>query len=330
MPTATRSTEVATPMDGEAAKDSSPAEMGAPKSDEEGLSCLELAIVGLLGGFPPLTMEIYIPSLPSLQESLRTSPALVLLTLSVYQACFSFLQIVLGPVSDVYGRRTIMLGGLIIYIVASMTAMLSTTIELLIAPRSLQAIGSASAAILSVAILRDRLSMGKREEVTAKLAVVRSSAPLLAPVLGSFLEVTCPLAPRACALTHQIDSTACPTPVHLAQSHTPGPLDPPLPHLTLSYPTPLQSIVCRPTHPNPSQPNATRPHAYPTKPRANPTQPHATQRHPTQPNQHPTPTRPPLPRLTPPSRLLQYPSSPLDPVPPYPRWRLDGDLASVR
>lgn len=134
-------------------------------------------------------MEIYIPSLPSMQEALHTSPVLVLLTLSVYQACFSLLQIVLGPISDVYGRRPVLLVGLVIYICASVAATLSMTIEFLIPPRALQAIGSASAAMLSVAILRDRLEMKKREEVSSKIAMVRSTAPLLAPVVGSFLEV---------------------------------------------------------------------------------------------------------------------------------------------
>ena len=162
---------------------------GAPHNRAT-LSGLELAVVALLGGLPPFTMEIYIPSLPSLQTQLHTTPRLVMLTLSVYQACFSGLQVILGPISDVYGRRPVLLGALTFYVGASGAAMFAPTIEILIVLRSLQAVGSASAAILSIATLRDRLDMKERQRVTSKLAMVRSTAPLLAPVVGSLLEVS--------------------------------------------------------------------------------------------------------------------------------------------
>ena len=87
---------------------------------------------------PPLTMEIYIPSLPSLQESLSTTPALVLMTLSVYQGTFSALQLIVGPLSDVYGRRVILLSTLAIYILVSTMAALSPTIYFLLPTRAAQ------------------------------------------------------------------------------------------------------------------------------------------------------------------------------------------------
>ena len=151
-------------------------------------SCAALAILCALSAFPPLTMEIYIPSLPNLQAEMQASTTTTLATISVYTAGFSIMQVLLGPVSDVLGRRSMLLGGLLTYVLSCVAAAAAPSIELLLVPRITQSVGSACAAILSMAMLRDLLSAERREEVTVYFSMVRAIAPLCAPVIGSFLE----------------------------------------------------------------------------------------------------------------------------------------------
>lgn len=144
----------------------------APKELPFGVT--RLLVLGLLGALPPFTMEIYIPSLPSMQKELSASPGAVLLTISVYSASFATCQLLLGPFSDVYGRRKVLLFGMAIYVLASLVVSLVSTVPMMLFPRVLQAVGSSSGAILSIAFLRDSLTLSQREVVTSKLAIVRS------------------------------------------------------------------------------------------------------------------------------------------------------------
>ena len=151
------------------------------------VSCAALFLIGALTSFPPLTMEIYIPSLPTIEEELHTSSAHVLSTISVYTISFGVTQLVLGPLSDVYGRRGILLVAMAFYTASSAACTLAPSVEVMYAPRIVQGAASAGAIILGQAILRDLLPVERRESVTSKIAVVRAMSPMLAPVLGSFI-----------------------------------------------------------------------------------------------------------------------------------------------
>ena len=156
---------------------------------EPTVRCSALIVICLLTSMPPLTMEIYIPSLPVLEEDLHTTTTLVLLTITVYTA-FSLMQLVVGARPDAYGRRKLLLISLGLYVASCIVNALSPTIELMLAPRVIQGSTSGAALIIGQAMLRDLLSIKKRENVTKWMAVVRSSSPMLAPVLGSLLAAT--------------------------------------------------------------------------------------------------------------------------------------------
>ena len=158
-----------------------------PASQPTGMSCAALFLIGALTSFPPLTMEIYIPSLPTIEEELHTSSAHVLSTISVYTVSFGATQLVLGPLSDVYGRRGILLVAMALYTASSAACTLASSVEMMYAPRVVQGAASAGAIILGQAVLRDVLPVERREGVTSKIAVVRATSPLLAPVLGSVI-----------------------------------------------------------------------------------------------------------------------------------------------
>lgn len=161
----------------------------ASPAHSDRISCAAFLVLGFLGAMPPLTMQIFIPSLPSLQTSLHTSPVLVLLTVSVYQATFAVMQLIIGPLSDVFGRRILLLTSMASYVAFSAVAAISPNVYFLLPVRAGQAVGVSGALVLSSTILRDRFSVSARERIIANLAPMRSLAPLFAPILGSFLEV---------------------------------------------------------------------------------------------------------------------------------------------
>ena len=144
----------------------------------------------LISAFPPLTMEIYLPSLPQLQRYFGTSADMVLLTISVYTAAFCLMQLLIGPLSDVHGRRRILLGSLVCYVLSSAAAAAATSVYALLPPRVVQGCASASCIILAQAILRDLLELPHREAVMVKLGMCKSGSALLAPVIGSVLQGT--------------------------------------------------------------------------------------------------------------------------------------------
>src|SRR5512140_1778393 len=103
----------------------------------------------------PLATDFYLASLPGLTQSFATSIATVQLTLSVFILTFGTMQLVIGPLSDRIGRQPVILGGLALYLLATVGCALAPSIELLIAARLLQAIGCCAAVVVARAIVSD-------------------------------------------------------------------------------------------------------------------------------------------------------------------------------
>lgn len=141
-----------------------------------------------VASFGTLALNIFIPSMPSLVDSLNTTPAMVQLTLSLYLLSLAFAQLVVGLISDKYGRRPILLLGLSIFILASIASSLATNIETLIIARIFQALGGCSGIVLTRAIVRDVHSKDKAISLLGYITMVVSIAPMLAPVIGGYLD----------------------------------------------------------------------------------------------------------------------------------------------
>jgi DHA1 family bicyclomycin/chloramphenicol resistance-like MFS transporter len=147
-----------------------------------------LLIIGFLM-LQPLSTDLYLASLPSLATVFDTPAATVQLTLSMFVIGFGGAQLVIGPLSDRYGRRPVLLAGLALYVVASLLCALAPGIGLLIAARFLQALGCCSAIIIARAIVRDAYAPDDSARVIARASTWLSLAPLLGPILGSYLQV---------------------------------------------------------------------------------------------------------------------------------------------
>ena len=145
-------------------------------------------MLGALIAVAPLAMDIYLASMPSMTRALATSPERVQLTLSVYMYGWGAAQLLAGPLSDRFGRRPALLGGLAVFVVASVACALSTTVTMLIAARAVQAVSMAVIAVVPRAVVRDMHAGDRAAYMLSLMGMVVGIAPIVAPILGSHLH----------------------------------------------------------------------------------------------------------------------------------------------
>ncbi|BBB65367.1 Bcr/CflA family drug resistance efflux transporter [Undibacterium sp. YM2] len=154
----------------------------------------------------PLSTDLYLASLPSLAAVFDVPASTVQLTLSIFVAGFGGAQLVIGPLSDRFGRRPVVIVGLSLYLLASLLCGASQSMGMLIIARFLQALGCCSAVIIARAIVRDAYDPQDSIKVISKASSWVSAAPLLGPILGSFLQVN--LGWRAAFFVHALLAAA--------------------------------------------------------------------------------------------------------------------------
>jgi DHA1 family bicyclomycin/chloramphenicol resistance-like MFS transporter len=137
----------------------------------------------------PISTDLYLPSLPTIGADFGSDNAAVQLTLSVFLAGFAFSQLVYGPLSDRYGRRPMILGGLVVYLLASLACAYAPNIEALIAARFLQAVGACVGPVLGRAAVRDIYGRERAASMLSYMGMVMALAPAFGPILGGFVEV---------------------------------------------------------------------------------------------------------------------------------------------
>lgn len=137
----------------------------------------------------PLSTDLYLASLPHLGKDFNASPALVQQTLSFFVIGFGVAQLISGPLSDRFGRRPVLLNGLVIYGLSSLACALSPNLDWLIAARFVQAVGCCTAAVVARALIRDVFTPAEGAKMLTKASSLLALAPLIGPVLGSYLQV---------------------------------------------------------------------------------------------------------------------------------------------
>lgn len=144
-------------------------------------------VLGALVALGPLTIDTYLPALPTLADELGASEPQVQFTLTGIMLGLGLGQLVLGPVSDAVGRRRVMLGGIAAHGMMSVLAALAPTIELLTAVRIGQGVSGAAVAVTAMAVVRDLFTGRRAAGLLSHLTLVIGVAPILAPSLGGFL-----------------------------------------------------------------------------------------------------------------------------------------------
>lgn len=148
-----------------------------------------LSLLTMLTALGPISTDLYLPALPTIEEAFRTNVATVQLTLTVYLIGFAFFQLLFGPVSDRFGRRPVLLGGTAIYCVASIGCMVAPRIDVLIGFRFLQAVGASAGVVLCRAIVRDLFEREQAARVLSYMGTAMALAPALGPIVGGYLTV---------------------------------------------------------------------------------------------------------------------------------------------
>ncbi|QIQ22472.1 Bcr/CflA family multidrug efflux MFS transporter [Zophobihabitans entericus] len=136
----------------------------------------------------PLSIDMYLPSMPTIASDYAVSDGMVQLTISYYLLGFAVGQLIYGPLSDSFGRKSIILIGLIVFAFAAAVCALSQSIEQLIMARFFHGLAAASTAVVINALMRDIFK--HRDEFSRMMSfvmLISNVAPLLAPILGGII-----------------------------------------------------------------------------------------------------------------------------------------------
>lgn len=143
-----------------------------------------LLLLGSVAALGPLSSDSYLPAFPTMRADFGTSNAMIQATLTAMLVGAALGPLVMGPLSDLVGRRRPFIGSLLVFALVSWAQAFAPTIEILIALRLLQGFAGMSASILSQAVLRDMTPDGDLMRSLSRMRLVSLSAPILAPSLG--------------------------------------------------------------------------------------------------------------------------------------------------
>jgi MFS transporter, DHA1 family, multidrug resistance protein len=141
----------------------------------------------LLAGLSALTMNIFLPSLPGMATWYGVPYALMQLSVSLYLLLSAVLQIIIGPISDRYGRRRVVLGALVLFLLATVGTLLAPNASVFLFFRMAQAV-IAAGMVLSRAIVRDMVSDAEAASMIGYVTMGMSLVPMIGPVVGGMLD----------------------------------------------------------------------------------------------------------------------------------------------
>ncbi|WP_371362821.1 Bicyclomycin resistance protein [Sporomusa rhizae] len=141
--------------------------------------------ISLMGMFIPLSIDMYLPAMPSMAQYFHTTAAMINLTLIAFFIFFAVGIIVFGPLSDKYGRKSILVMGLILYISGSIACALALTVNQLILFRIMQGLGAGNITAVATALVKDCFAGKIKSKVLAAVQVMGVLAPMMAPLAGA-------------------------------------------------------------------------------------------------------------------------------------------------
>jgi DHA1 family bicyclomycin/chloramphenicol resistance-like MFS transporter len=158
-----------------------------PASNTEGTPWGTVVLLGSLTALGPISIDLYLPSLPAIGADLYASPSQTQATVAAFLAGMGVGQLIYGPASDRLGRKPPILFGIAVYLAATVACGLATTPTMLIAGRFVQALGVSAGSVISRAMVRDRFGHTETARVLSLLLLIMGVAPILAPLGGGLL-----------------------------------------------------------------------------------------------------------------------------------------------
>jgi DHA1 family bicyclomycin/chloramphenicol resistance-like MFS transporter len=158
-----------------------------PESKDQTITA-HVAVICAFAAMGTLATNIFLPSLPTIAADLHVSSALVTSTISTFLAVFALGQLIVGPLSDRFGRRIPILAGLCIFVLGTVWCAFAGDLSNLLVGRSIQASGACTATVLSRAIARDLFDGQALAKVMALTTIATAAAPGFSPLVGSTLD----------------------------------------------------------------------------------------------------------------------------------------------
>ena len=143
-----------------------------------------LAVLGMLG---PFSIDTYIPAFSAIAQSLQATPVQMQQTLSAYLFGFAFMNLFHGALSDSFGRRPVILWGLVLFTLASLGCALSQSVGQLIFFRALQGLSCGAGVVVSRAVVRDMFRPSEAQKVMSQITIFFGVAPAVAPIIGGVI-----------------------------------------------------------------------------------------------------------------------------------------------
>ncbi|MCG7376641.1 multidrug effflux MFS transporter [Paenibacillus sp. ACRSA] len=144
-------------------------------------------ILGTLSAFGPLSLDMYLPALPTLAADFESSTSYAQLSLTACMVGLALGQLLAGPLSDVRGRRTPLIAGLLLYTIASILCLVSPTMGSFVVLRFIQGVAGAAGIVISRAVVRDVYDGPELTRFFSLLMLINGVAPIAAPIIGGLL-----------------------------------------------------------------------------------------------------------------------------------------------
>lgn len=151
-----------------------------------------LALLAGLVALGPLSIDMYLPAMPAMMQAFGTNISTIQLTISAYLAGFSLFHLLCGPLADRFGRKPVLLGGTVLFVVACIGCSLATTVEELLLWRFTQGIGACVGPTLARTIVRDIFGATRAARALSLIAMLMALAPAVAPTLGGAMLIVLP------------------------------------------------------------------------------------------------------------------------------------------
>jgi DHA1 family bicyclomycin/chloramphenicol resistance-like MFS transporter len=148
-----------------------------------------IALLVAVSAVSPLGINMYLPSMPGMARALGVDFTTIQLTLSLYLAAMALGQLIIGPLSDRFGRRPVLLTGMAAFVAGSLICLLAQNVSVLILGRVVQAIGGCSGITLSRAIVRDLYGRNQVASMIGYVTMGMAVAPMIAPTIGGVLDL---------------------------------------------------------------------------------------------------------------------------------------------
>ena len=146
-----------------------------------------IAFIALLSMTPPLATDLYMPSLPEMTAYYQTTSSVTSYTMTIFFIFMAIGILILGPMSDKYGRKPILLGSILVALTFSIICAISPSIWLLIAARAIQAFGAGGMVAIATALIRDSFEGKEMSNVLSITQAIVLLAPMIAPIMGAVI-----------------------------------------------------------------------------------------------------------------------------------------------